>query len=205
MILRAAAAVSLLAGLSACAWYLHLIGKSPIAGLAARHMREMKDRTELPARLAPTTFAEIGGLPHGLSVAEYSGIERRSVSLDGYIQRMVRASDGDLHLEIVPALHRPDDPALMYVTGEITPQWHRRSEAWSYPRLVEQLRPTRGGVTAWERGTRRVRISGWLLYDYEYPDFSSPANRRMTSWEIHPVTRIELWDDSLGRFSEYPR
>lgn len=205
MILRAAAILSLLAGLSATGFYLHLIGKSPTASVAARHMRDMKDRIAEPAAVKPTTFAAMAELPQGRNVAEYSGIERRAVSLEGHVQRMVRAADGDIHLEIVPTAHRPDDLPLLYVTGEITPQWHRPSESWRYPRLVELFRPTRGGVTAWEGGTRRVRISGWLLYDYEYPDFTSPANRRMTSWEIHPITRIESWDDALGRFAEYRR
>ncbi len=205
MILRAAATVSLLAGMAASAFYLHLVGKSPTASVAARHLRDMKDRIEEPAAVEPTTFAAMADLPRQLSVAEYSGIERRAVSLDGYVQRMVRASDGDLHLEIVPAQHRPDDPPFLYVTAEITPQWHRHSSSWRYARLGELFRPTRGTVTAWERGTRRVRISGWLLYDYEYPDFTSPTNRRVSSWEIHPVTRLEWWDDALGRFSEYPR
>jgi hypothetical protein len=205
MIVRVVAALSLMAGLVASVFYLHILGKSPTSSEAARHMRDMKDRTEMPATMAPVTFAEMDSLPAQLGVAEYSGIERRAVTLEGYVQRVVRAADGDFHLEIVPEARMPADRSLPYVTGEITPQWHRNSTAWSYPRLVELFRPTRGGVTAWERGTRRVRISGWLLYDYESVGSSPYAPRRTTMWEIHPVTRIEAWDDSLGRFVEHRR
>jgi len=205
VILRVAATGSLLVGIAVSGYYLHFIGKLPTASLASRHMRDMKDRIEEPPAVEPTTFVAMTSLPKDLSVAEYSGIDRRAVSLDGYIQRMVRASDGDLHLEIVPEPHGPGDARVHYMTADITPQWHRGSDSWRYGRLVEQYHATRGGVTPWEQGARRVRLSGWLLYDYEYPDFTSPTNRRVTSWEIHPVTRIEVWDDSLGRFTEYPR
>lgn len=205
MILRAAAALSLLAGIATSIAYLHIMGKSPTASAAARHMRDMKDRTTEPAGVEPVDFAAIAALPARLHVAEYSAFERRAVALEGHVQRVVRAADGDFHLEIVPASRQPGEPALDYVTGEITPQWHRGSTAWSYARVVELFRPLRGGVTAWESGTRRVRISGWLLYDYEYEGAPAYRYRRLTSWEIHPVTRIEAWDDSLGRFVEYRR
>jgi hypothetical protein len=38
----------------------------------------------------------------------------------------------------------------------------------------------------------RVRVSGWLLYDY----LSRPGvgRWRASAWAIHPVTRIEVWD-----------
>lgn len=205
MILRVAATVSLLAGIAASGFYLHWIGKSPTSSVEARHLRDMKDRIAEPTVVETASFAEMAGLPRQRNVAEYSGVERRAVSLDGYVQRVVRATDGDLHLEIVPVARQPEDPLLEYVTAEITPQWHRHSASWRYGRLAERFRPTFGGVTAWERGTRRVRISGWLLYDYEYPQVASPADRRLTAWEIHPVTRIETWDATLGRFAEYSR
>jgi hypothetical protein len=44
----------------------------------------------------------------------------------------------------------------------------------------------------------RVRITGWLLFDFEHVDESentAPRKRenwRATSWEIHPVTDIKV-------------
>ena len=67
------------------------------------------------------------------------------------------------------------------------------------------LRPVLGGPTAWPGGTRRVRVSGWLMYDWQH-DKPFEAHRegrtapRLTGWEIHPVTRIEAWNDTLERF-----
>ena len=35
-----------------------------------------------------------------------------------------------------------------------------------------------------------VRISGWLLYDYEH--VSVIGSQRASVWEIHPITKIEV-------------
>lgn len=59
---------------------------------------------------------------------------------------------------------------------------------------------------------RRARLTGWLLDDFwNDPDrfpwsiWPHGAARRLSGWEIHPVTRIELWDDSLRRYVELAR
>jgi hypothetical protein len=35
-----------------------------------------------------------------------------------------------------------------------------------------------------------VRISGWLVYDFEH--FGVIGTRRATVWEVHPITVIEV-------------
>jgi hypothetical protein len=209
VILRVGAALALLLGAVALLAYLHMIGKGPFASLEMRHLREMKDRTEAPAATTPWTFDEFAALPHRASVAEYSAIERRGVSIEGYVQRMLRASDGDIHVEIVPA-PPPAGELRLYLTGEVTPAFTRGSGAWAYEDLVAALRPNVGGVGPWEGGPRRARFRGWLLYDFQHDDslglWSEHAGPpRLTGWEIHPVTGIDLWDDSLARFVEYAR
>jgi hypothetical protein len=37
----------------------------------------------------------------------------------------------------------------------------------------------------------RVRITGWLFLDNDHP--TDLDRQRATLWEIHPVTRIEVW------------
>ena len=206
MILRIAAAVALIAGFGALAAYLHMMGRLPTSSAAEKHLRRMKDRVAQPAAAAPTSYDAIAALPKSRPLPEYAPLERAAVSLEGYVQSVVRASDDDLHLEIVPVPRMPGEPRAPYVTGEITPQWRRGSANWNYARLVEAFRPILGGVTPWPKGTRRVRVTGWLLYDSDYE--SKPAvygPQRLSSWELHPVTRIELWSDSLRGFVEYPR
>jgi hypothetical protein len=73
------------------------------------------------------------------------------------------------------------------VTGEITPIWTRPPSGWRFESLLAALRPDRGGATAWDRGPRRARFTGWLLYDapYDLPEGSrhrvSPAGRSIRS------------------------
>ena len=205
--LRITATLVLLAGIVAFGAYLDLVGRTPWTSLPRRHLRDMKDRTDAPATLAPTTLQDFEALPHNASVAEYSGIERRGVSLVGYVQQMLDASDGDVHLEIATTPRTMGGPDTTYVTGEITPQW-RDGSRWSYAALVQALRPNRGGTAAWAGGPRRARFGGWLLYDrYDHvpSQYSRQHGARSTGWEIHPVTTIELWDDSLAAWVPLPR
>lgn len=205
MILRFTATLVLLAGFGAFSTYLHMLGRFPTASVEARHLRAMKDRVNSPDSARATTYEAMSALPRNLSVGEYSGIELSAVSLEGYVQRMVRAADDDVHIELVPTKRMPGEPNLRYVTAEITPQWRRGSERWRWPRLVELFHPNFGGTTLWEGGTQRVRLTGLLLYDYEYEGAPAHGRARLASWELHPVTRIERWDDARGAFVEYPR
>jgi len=199
VILRLAAALSLLLGALGVIGYLQIVGESPFSSLAMRHLRDMKERRTAPARTEPVTLDAIAALPHGLSVAEYSGIERRAVAMEGYVQRMIRATDGDVHLELTPWPRAAGERDSMYVTAEIPIAW-RTLHGWSYEGLAAAFRPNaRGAGTPWPGGPRRVRVSGWLLYDFQFDAPRSAIERaegvgRVSGWEIHPVTALEQRD-----------
>jgi hypothetical protein len=208
--LRLAAALALLLGAAALAAYLHIMGHGPLAGAAARHMRALKDRSTAPAAVGVFGLAEFAALPHREGLAGYEPYERRGVVMEGYVQRFMRAVDDDYHLELAPTSRASGGPDTVYATAEITPAFRRGSRRWSYESLVATFRPNRGGATPWDAGPRRVRVSGWLLYDYPYDAPPSEWARRMASprisgWEIHPVTRIELWDEAHGGYVDYRR
>jgi hypothetical protein len=216
--LRLVAAAALAAALLLLLAYFHLVGRGPFASAAARHLRAMKGRTAEPAAFTPYAFPDFAALPHGAPLPRYAPIERRAVALEGYVTGMLHASDGDVHLEIGTE-PRHDAAEGLYVTGEITPAIRRLHPGWTYERLQQAFRPVSN--PAFDRPSARVRISGWLLYDFQYdglPDTSDAIralwNRtnptrhrvagrastwpRLTGWEIHPVTDVEVWDDSLG-------
>lgn len=202
MILRLAAAVSLTFGIATLITYLTLLGKGPLVSREAHHLRAMKDRRTSPKTFVPMTIAELAALPKGARLEEYAPIEARGVSVEGWVERIYPAVDADLHLD----LRGPGGPLATYAVTELTPTWRRGSARWSHERLIAELRPNRGGVTPWDGGPRRVRLSGWLLNDYQHANRPyhdpKPAN---AAWEVHPITRIERWDDASGRFVEYPR
>lgn len=187
---------------------LAVLGKGPGVPRELRHLRAGKGRTTAPESYAAWTPDSFATLPHGRPLEVYAPFERRGVSLEGWVQRTLLAGDGDLHLEIAPSPRGERGPDTAYVTAEVTPQW-RRPGRWTNESLVALFRPNRGGVTTWPGGPRHVRVSGWLLYDFQY-DFSPSSwslqnlAPRRTGWEIHPVTRLEVWDDSLGGWREVP-
>ena len=206
MILRIAAGLAITLGAALLLAYLAEVGKAPWSSLAARHLRAMKDRATAPARYDTMRLEQMAGLPRRRDVSEYSGLERRGVVADGYVQRMLRAADGDIHLDFAPALD-PEGRLTPFVSAEIPIEWARGSEHWRYPYLVAAFRPIAGGVTTWDSGPRRVRLRGWLMYDFPYEGLRSPFGfpPKISFWEIHPVTGIELWNDRAGRFAELPR
>ena len=222
MILRLAALAALALSLATVVAYLHVLGQGPFAAPAARHLRAMKERTATPSTIAPSRFANFAALPHGAPLAAYAPLERRAVSLDGYVSGMIRSSDGDIHLEITATPRERGSPRIVYVTGEVTPAF-QRGGGWSYERLRETFRPATGGPP-FDRAPARVRIEGWLLYDWQYdgrpttdplrelwnrvrpqhdPGEQARAHSiwpRLTGWEIHPVTGIDVWDAETRRF-----
>jgi hypothetical protein len=199
--LRIAAALAMLVGTGTLLGYFQLIGKPPWADAQMRHLRKMKDRVTAPAVVETLRVADFGTLPMGLPLAQYAEIERRGVVVEGYVPHMYLVEDRDLHIDLAATPDTAD-----YAITEFTPQWRNRY-GLSYERLVAELRPTYGGMTAWDQPPRRVRLTGWLLYDYEHERrfFRHKHGSAISpAWEMHPVTRIEVWDDSLQRFVEFP-
>lgn len=221
--LRGIAVAALAASLALVFAYLHLIGQGPFASRAARHLRAMKERTAQPAAAEPVRFGNFRALPLATPLEHYARLERRAVSLEGHVAGMIRSSDGDIHLEITAIPRAPGDRETLYVTGEVTPAF-QRSEGWTYERLRQAFLPI-SGWTHFDRPTARVRIQGWLLYDWQYDGLPSPDPLRavwnqmrptqgghprwhkptaiwprLTGWEIHPVTAIEVWDEATGTY-----
>lgn len=199
-------------GLGAAALYAFLLLLGFVLGAPAplRLLREGKQRVTAPARPSPATFADFRALPHTAPLAEVRALQSRGVVVEGRVQRMLWAGDGDLHLELVDAARGPTSPDTTYVTAEITPRWRGDSHGWSYEALVAALRPNHGGGSAWDAGPARVRLTGWLLFDFQYDRVPSSwalqhQSPRLTGWEIHPVTRVERWDEAAGTWREIAR
>jgi len=209
VILRLAALAAVVLGVVTLLLFLQLVGKAPWSPPEMRHLRAMKDRPAAPESVAPFSAADFAALPHGRPLAEYARLEQRGVSFDGYVQKLITSTDGDIHFELAPTRRLPGGPDTVYVTAELTPQWGGGSDSWSFEGLVATLRPNRGGTSVWDTGPRHARVSGWLLYDFQYDTIpgSGPSRRstRLTGWEIHPVTRIEVRDEADSAWCEVER
>ena len=210
MIVRSLAVLIFAAGAAVLVGALALLGRAPGLPETARHLRAMKDRIDPPPALRTFTMADFSALPHHVSPAERSALESHGVQMSGWVQRVVLSGDGDLHLELVENQRHRGERDTAYVVAEITPPWRDQADGWAYESLLVAFRPNLGGPAPWEAGPRRVRITGWLMLDHPYDRPVSQwllehGTPRITGWELHPVTRIELWDEGDSAWRELPR
>jgi hypothetical protein len=90
------------------------------------------------------------------------------------------ASDTDTHMALVEGV---GDAEKTSVVIEFTPRFLRLHPNWK-----------RSVLSPWLNSDSPVRISGWLMTD---PDHRNHLNRfRSTLWEIHPITKIEVWKEN---------
>src|SRR5262245_26347032 len=86
---------------------------------ATRHLRALKERQRPPDTLAAISFRDLATLPRGLAWTATDPIEQRGVILEGWVQRMHRAFDGDLGIEISETNARRSN----FINVEVTPRW----------------------------------------------------------------------------------
>ena len=173
-------------------------------------LRYQGDRVAVPTHYAPLTFAEFFGLPalpgeyadsDWTTVRAYS---QRGVSLEGYIAGLRRSPgdaiglltwrEGDLHVHLRETLEprcAPEGNRSEQVVAAVTRAFQPPKTGWSYNALV--------GLC--ERQAR-VRVSGWLLHDFEH--VRDVGDVRGSAWEIHPVTKLEVWDRERHSWSPQP-
>lgn len=123
------------------------------------------------------------------SAAEIEGIvfDVKSGGIEPTNCRAQDLADRDTHIEIVRSLE--DSGPSRRMIGEVTPRLRALARARGLDWSTQALQEMKG---------HRVRIKGWMLFDYEHIDESentAPRKRdnwRATAWEIHPVTDITV-------------
>jgi hypothetical protein len=163
-----------------------------------------KNRSDVPQSYHSVAFAAIADLEYPATHATDRGVwppeslavirryEGAAVQVVGYLVaikpqtsgsgettncHMTRSTEVDWHVALVGQAGNGEDAAIVV---EPTPRIRVAHPKWT----VTRLRP-------WLDSSDPARISGWLMFD--------PAHRnhlgryRKTLWEIHPVTRIEVW------------
>ncbi len=174
---------------------------------AFEHLQRQMRRDEAPQVYAPISFAlflslpdlPIRTMPDLVAIDE---MERQAVSLTGYVARVLpvpiklaghRSNRYNFQLHLAPASARrcliEDNPRD--VVTVVSPALQPPRTSWDLDRLRLLC----------ERQDR-VRISGWLLYDY----LSRPGvgRWRASPWAIHPVTRIEVWNPDDRAWGNLP-
>lgn len=172
-----------------------------------RETNRLKNRTDLPSSYHDVTFEAIAGLPypvdrphrHDWTTAHLNEIARYEgtpVRVTGYIVALkpqtggsgestnchwTGSADVDWHIALVGEAGKGEDESVVV---ETTPRIRRSHPQWTSARL----RP-------WVDAAAPVRISGWLMLDPEHRNHL--GRYRGTLWEVHPITGIEVWQDSV--------
>ena len=90
------------------------------------------------------------------------------------------ASDTDTHMALVEGVGDAEKTSIVI---EFTPRFLGTHPKWK-----------RSSLSPWLNSDDPVRISGWLMLD---PDHRNHLKKfRSTLWEIHPITKIEVWQDN---------
>lgn len=191
-----------------------------------------KNRIDEPTLYHPVSFAAVAALPYPRNhepsrrqwsaadltvIAPYEGV---ALTVTGFIarQRGVIVEDAqnsrtgettncnalddagvDWHLTLVP---HPGDPKSAGIVMETTPRVRAQGHPW-----------TPDPLTAAATAGDSVRISGWLMYDPEH--FAETTNYdparpiagpkfRATLWEIHPITKLEVFDPATHAWRTLP-
>lgn len=173
-ILRRAAPWLALAALVAWLAVETVEGRASWAPAEWRHMRLMKDRAAVPPLTVDMTVEQFAELPLFEPLARYALLEARGVRVEGFVQRIERSVDGDLHLTLVSAPEARAGRGERYITAEVTPIWQGRS-GWTFERLATELRSGHGRSAPPSGGPRRARLSGWLMNDLWYRDLPAWA------------------------------
>ncbi len=174
--------------------------RAPARPTQRAYLVEQKNRVGIPIHYEPLTFAgflALPALPAAYSDSDWEVVQaetRRAVSLEGYIAEVIHARDGatygrppdegDFHVHLREAREpqcAPESPRDRQVVTEVTPHFQPPKTGWSHEALLDLC-----------RRQVRVRISGWLLHDFQH--VQDVGDWRASAWEIHPVTQIEMED-----------
>jgi hypothetical protein len=159
-----------------------------------------KGRTTVPVAYEPWAWADfltLPTVPRAYPAPDWTtvqGYTARAISLEGYMAEAYRWRDGDLHVHLraAPSAHCfPGGPRQAQIVTEVPPAFQPPQTGWSAA-VLRQLCEQQ----------LRVRLSGWLLRDFEHAEPSSAW--RVSAWEIHPVTAIEVWEEAGQAWQPLP-
>jgi hypothetical protein len=163
----------------------------------------LKNRTDVPASYHQVAFSTVAALPYPdantkrskwtpdqlAAIAPFEGV---AVSVEGFIVAVKKQSGGggeetnchfnqpnfvDVHVALVA---KPGDGEKDAVVVESTPRFYAKHPTWVYSTLKDL-----------DHSADPVRISGWTLLDPVHKGHI--GTYRSTLWEIHPITRIEVF------------
>lgn len=149
------------------------------------------------------TVAQINALPmplealHGKratwpasALSEISAVEQKGAVVEAFLidvkqegPETTNCRRQDLHNYHLWMVDAQAQTKAQAVVVEMTPRWLAANPGW---RLQTLRRLAQQGA--------KVRMTGWLMFDTDHPD--QIGKTRGGLWEIHPITKIEVFSGS---------
>ena len=146
-----------------------------------------KNRSWFPMFTTPKTVDDILALPH----ADDPSLDNTGVVLEGYLLNLQQEGPES------PNCYRADLHDFHMWIGKTTAKTLKARNALRRKSVVVEPTPrTQAMNPSWTKANlnkirgQRVRITGWLMYDFEHPP--QVGKTRGTLWEVHPVMKMEV-------------
>lgn len=166
---------------------------------AADFNREITTPAGLIALPSPQSLPRIRAKWPQSTLEVIAARENQAATVEGYLVRAIKENTGkgescnchdpkvlfDYHLYIAD---EPGVPIGKAVVVEMTPRWRAAEPSWG---TVDN--GYSGFKTINALIDKRVRVTGWILFDQEHLSQARPGPNqwRATAWEIHPITMFE--------------
>ena len=153
-------------------------------------LNENKNRTDIPAvgAYVPITWAALRDLPSDRS----SDLPGAPVVVEGFLVHRVKVEN-----------EKPGESTNCHFTADNEVDWHIYLSDTAdlddiSQAIVVETTPRTRPLHKWKKTDlskvvnkdTAVRISGWLLYDFEHTGVI--GTQRASVWEVHPITKIEV-------------
>ena len=180
-----------------------------------------KNRTHVPCNYTPMTVQQVLELDHlpadvhshpdgDQQLVFLKQLESTPVVMEGFL---VMAKDGgiegvncksdtrlDIHMEIVGNdTEDPIDNRASHVITEVTPWFREDIPNWTTDKLGKFASYVGGYNGAKQGPPTKIRIYGWMFFDEAHAKDGSINNWRGTAWEVHPITRIEVFENGAWK------
>ena len=179
----------------------------PTGSADGNETNRRKNRVDVPSSYRSVTFDAFMDLPdvhipkdrarwddHPAERDQVAAFEGIPIRMIGYLVAIKPQTTGsgettnckwkaykevDWHMALVEEAGQGERLAAVV---ETTPRIRRNHPKW-----------TEANLAPWLDTDEPVRISGWLLFDPEHRNHMDKYRKSM--WEIHPITKIEVWKD----------
>lgn len=151
---------------------------------SAQELNINKNRTDIPSTYVAISWNDTDNLPP----SKVSEIQGAPITVIGYLSNKVNVEGAE---STNCDLTQPDEVDWhMYLTAGPKQLVKQALIVETTPRTRPLHKWTTEMLGKYVNTDQKVRISGWLLYDFEHIDVI--GKERATVWEIHPITKIEV-------------